>query len=96
MVPLIVRLVFRVFPCIFGQNEWVVPRILCFCHSQGHLKEQIKECLFLQKIVSSYLEAGNSETPSQRALKSDNLQYNTMGRWDDHTIVPQFDVLIII
>ena len=27
--------------------------------------------------------------------KSDNLQYNTMGRWDDRTIVPPFDGWII-
>ena len=29
-------------------------------------------------------------------MKSDNLLYNTIGRWDDRTIVPPFDGPIII
>ena len=84
MVLLIVRLVFRVFPCIFGQNEWVVPRILCFCRSQGHLKEQIKECLLLQKIVSSYLDAENSENFTTKHYKV----YIIMKNYLPHTPSP--------
>ena len=79
-----------IFLVLLVSTEQLASAVTTLFFLNGTKKASLRSNLYM--VVEMYFSWQLGPSPCARVLKSDNLQYNTLGRWNDRLIDQASDV----